>query len=165
MECFEKIPVFCVIYIADPVAPALFCRSGGNCCLEISTGKLTAANAGHEYPAIRKKDSPFMLYKDKHGFVIGGMEDVHYREYDLKLDPGDKIFVYTDGVTEATADGGELFGTERMIKALNSCADGRPEDILQGVRSAVDVFVGDAEQFDDLTMMCLEYLGPEPQDQ
>ena len=133
--------------------------------LEISTGKLTAANAGHEYPAIRKKDGPFNLYKDKHGFVIGGMEDVHYREYDLQMDPGDKIFVYTDGVTEATAAKGELFGTERMIAALNTCGDGRPEDILQGVRSAVDAFVGNAEQFDDLTMMCLEYLGPMPQNQ
>ena len=133
--------------------------------LEMSTGRLTAANAGHEYPAIRKKDGPFELYKDKHGFVIGGMEDVHYREYELQMNPGDKIFVYTDGVTEATAANGELFGTERMIAALSTCGDCRPEDILHGVRSAVDAFVGDAEQFDDLTMMCVEYLGPEPQNQ
>ena len=133
--------------------------------LEMSTGSLTAANAGHEYPAIRKKDGPFELYKDKHGFVIGGMEDVHYREYELQMNPGDKIFVYTDGVTEATAANGELFGTERMIAALSTCGDCRPEDILHGVRSAVDAFVGDAEQFDDLTMMCVEYLGPEPQNQ
>lgn len=131
--------------------------------LEISTGRLTAANAGHEYPAIRKNDGPFELYKDRHGFVIGGMENVHYREYDLQMNPGDKIFVYTDGVTEATDDDGELFGTERMIGALNSCADSRPEDVLRGVKSAVDDFVGDAEQFDDLTMMCIEYLGPEKQ--
>lgn len=133
--------------------------------LEISTGNLTAANAGHEYPAIRKKDGPFELYKDKHGFVIGGLEDVHYREYDLQMKPGDKIFVYTDGVTEATDSTGRLFGTERMIEALNSCPDDRPEDILRGVRSAVDAFVDDAEQFDDLTMMCVEYLGPNPQDE
>ena len=132
--------------------------------LELSTGRLTAANAGHEYPAIRKKDGSFELYKDKHGFVIGGIEDVHYREYELQIAPGDKIFVYTDGVAEATDSTGQLFGTERMIEALNSCSDGRPEDILRGVRSAVDSFVGDAEQFDDLTMMCLEYLGPKPQD-
>ena len=76
------------------------------------------------------------------------------------MNPGDKIFVYTDGVPEATAANEELFGTDRMIDALNSCAEGRPEDILHGVRRAVDAFVGDAEQFDDLTMMCLEYLGP-----
>ena len=133
--------------------------------LEISTGRLTAANAGHEYPAIRKKDGRFELYKDKHNFVLGGMDDMPFKGYDLQLNPGDKIFVYTDGVTEATDAGGELFGTDRMIEALNSCAEGRPEDILQGVRSSVDAFVGDAEQFDDLTMMCIEYLGPIPKTQ
>ena len=128
--------------------------------LEISTGRLKAANAGHEYPAIRKKDGRFELYKDKHGFVIGGMEDVRYKEYSFQMNQGDKLFVYTDGVPEATAAGGEMFGTERMIAALNSCAEGSPMEILREVRSAVDAFVGDAEQFDDLTMMCLEYRGP-----
>ena len=128
--------------------------------LEISTGKLTAANAGHEFPAICKKGGSFELYKDTHGFVVGGMEGVHYKGYDLQLNPGDKLFVYTDGVPEATDGSGEMFGTDRMITALRSCADNTPEEILQGVRSAVDSFVGDAEQFDDLTMMCLEYKGP-----
>ena len=128
--------------------------------LEISTGKLTAANAGHEFPAICEKGSSFELYKDKHGFVVGGMEGVHYKGYDLQLNPGDKLFVYTDGVPEATDGSGEMFGTDRMITALRSCTDNTPEEILQGVRSAVDSFVGDAEQFDDLTMMCLEYKGP-----
>ena len=127
--------------------------------LEISTGRLNAANAGHEYPAICKKDGSFELYKDKHGFVIGGMPGVRYKEYALQMEPGDKIFVYTDGVPEATAGSGEMFGAERMTAALNTCADGRPEVILRRVRSAVDDFVGDAEQFDDLTMMCLEYKG------
>lgn len=83
--------------------------------LEISTGKLTAANAGHEYPAIKKKDGSFELYKDKHGFVIGGMENMRYKEYALQLDPGDKLFVYTDGVPEAMNGSNEMFGTERMI--------------------------------------------------
>ena len=129
--------------------------------LEISTGRLTAANAGHEYPAIRKKDGAFTLYKDKHGLVIGAMEGVHYKEYELQIDPGDKLFIYTDGVPEATAVDGEMFGLERMTQALNTCAEGNPYEILQGVRKAVDAFVGDAEQFDDLTMMCLEYKGPQ----
>ena len=129
--------------------------------LEISTGRMAAANAGHEYPAICKKDGSFELYKDKHGFVIGGMPGVRYKEYALQMEPGDKIFVYTDGVPEATAGSGEMFGAERMTAALNTCADGRPEEILRRVRSAVDDFVGDAEQFDDLTMMCLEYKGTE----
>ena len=129
--------------------------------LEISTGRMAASNAGHEYPAICKKDGSFELYKDKHGFVIGGMPGVRYKEYALQMEPGDKIFVYTDGVPEATAGSGEMFGAERMTAALNTCADGRPEEILRRVRSAVDDFVGDAEQFDDLTMMCLEYKGTE----
>ena len=125
--------------------------------LEISTGKLTAANAGHEFPAIRREDGRFELYKDRHGFVVGGMKGVRYQDYELQIHPGDKLFVYTDGVPEATAADGEMFGTDRMIAALNTCADGSPEAILSGVRSAVDAFVGDAEQFDDLTMLCLAY--------
>ena len=130
--------------------------------LEVSTGKLTAANAGHEYPAIFRKEGCFELYKDRHGFVIGGMEGIHYKEYELQIDPGDKLFIYTDGVPEATDGSDEMFGVERMTAALNSCADGSPEEILRGVKNAVDAFVGDAEQFDDLTMMCLTYNGPHP---
>lgn len=130
------------------------------CILEISTGRMKAANAGHEYPAIRKEKGIFELYKDVHGFVIGGMEGISYKEYVLELNPGDKLFVYTDGVTEATAARGEMFGAKRMIEVLNDCADGNPWEILQSVGRAVDDFVGDAEQFDDLTMMCLEYKGP-----
>ena len=126
---------------------------------EVSTGKLTAANAGHEYPAIRRKGGNFELYKDKHGFVLGGMKEVRYQEYELHISPGDKLFVYTDGVPEATTTDGEMFGTGRMISALNACGDDCPKAILDGVRNAVDAFVGDAEQFDDLTMMCREYSG------
>ena len=131
--------------------------------LEMPTGRLTAANAGHEYPAIQEHGGAFVLYKDKHGFVIGGMEEARYQAYELRLRPGDKIFVYTDGVPEATADSGEMFGTERMVTALNTGAEGSPEEILSAVKQAVDAFVGDAEQFDDLTMMCLTYKGaPSP---
>ena len=127
---------------------------------EISTGILKAANAGHEYPIIRKNGGCFELYKDKHGFVIGGMAGMRYREYSLRLEPGDKIFVYTDGVTEATAESGLMFGIDRTAAALNTCGEGSPKEILKTMRSAVDAFVGEAEQFDDLTMMCLEYKGP-----
>ena len=126
--------------------------------LEISTGKLTAANAGHEYPALMK-NGRFSLLKDKHGFVIGGLEGVPYREYELALKPGDKIFVYTDGLPEATDANGEMFGTERMLHALNEKADDTPQGILTNVAGAVDEFVKDAEQFDDLTMLCMEYKG------
>ena len=128
--------------------------------LEISTGKLTAANAGHEYPAMKKSDKDrFELIKDKHGLVIGGMSGINYKEYEMQLNPGDKLFLYTDGVAEATRHGNELFGTKRMIDALNQDPDATPERILRNVRRAVDTFVGNDEQFDDLTMMCFEYIG------
>jgi sigma-B regulation protein RsbU (phosphoserine phosphatase) len=129
--------------------------------LEISSGKLTAANAGHEFPTFKKKDGRFALYKDRHGFVVGGMAGVRYQNYEVLLSPGDQLFVYTDGVPEATAADGQMFGTDRMIAALNTCADGSPAEILESVQNSVDAFVGDAEQFDDLTMMCLEYRGPQ----
>ena len=129
--------------------------------LEISTGRMTCSNAGHEYPTICKKDGAFELCKDRHSFVIGGMEGVPYKEYTLSMEPGDKLFVYTDGVPEAIDKNDEMFGVARMVEALNNNAAGRPEEILRNVRSAVDAFVGDAEKFDDLTMMCLEYRGSE----
>ena len=127
--------------------------------LELSTGKLTAANAGHEYPVLKKPDGGFELLRDRHGFVIGGMDGVKYREYELTMAPGAKLFLYTDGVPEATSAAQELFGTERMLAALNEAPDAAPEEILHSVRRAVDAFVKEAEQFDDLTMLCLEYKG------
>ena len=127
--------------------------------LEISTGRLTAANAGHEYPVIRKADGRFELFKDKHGFVIGGMSGAKYREYEIQMEPGSKLFLYTDGVPEATDADKNMFGTERMVDALNTEPEASPEVILKNVRSAVDGFVKEAEQFDDLTMLCIEYRG------
>jgi sigma-B regulation protein RsbU (phosphoserine phosphatase) len=127
--------------------------------LELSTGKLTAANAGHEFPAIRQPGGAFELYKDKHGFVIGGMDNVRYKEYEIQLHPGSKLFVYTDGVAEATNTEEEMYGTERMLEALNIDPEAAPQEILRNVRASVDSFVKDAEQFDDLTMLCVEYRG------
>ena len=127
--------------------------------LEISTGRLTAANAGHEYPVIKQPEGGFELYKDRHGFVIGGMEGMRYQEYELQLRPGSKLFVYTDGVPEATDAEQKLFGMERSVAALNARPDASPEEILKTVRRSVDDFVKDAEQFDDLTMLCVEYKG------
>ena len=132
--------------------------------LEISTGRLTAANAGHECPVLKRPDGVFELYKDKHGFVIGGMEGMRYKEYELQLEPGSKLFVYTDGVPEASDSDKEMFGTERMLAALNEKPDAGPEQMLRNVRKAVDCFVRDEEQFDDLTMLCLEYIGPAPKE-
>ncbi len=129
--------------------------------LEISTGRLTACNAGHEYPVFRHRGKAFELMRDKHGFVIGGMSGLKYHSYELTLDPGDKLFLYTDGVPEATNDKNELFGVERMLGALNTCPDAAPQAVLSAVRQAIDGFVGEAEQFDDITMLCLEYKGGE----
>ena len=127
--------------------------------LEISTGILRASNAGHEYPAIKRANGKFELFKDKHGFVVGGMDGIKYKEYEIQFNEGDKIFVYTDGVPEATSANTELFGTDRMIDALNINPDAEPKEILKNVRAAVDEFAGNAEQFDDLTMLCLAYRG------
>jgi len=126
--------------------------------LELSTGRMTCANAGHEYPAVCH-DGNFALLKDRHGVVLGGMEGMKYRDYEIQLRAGDKIFVYTDGVPEATNESGELFGTDRMIEALNTGAKADPKETLSIVRGSLDAFVGNAEQFDDLTMLCLEYRG------
>ena len=127
--------------------------------LELSTGKLTAANAGHEYPALKRAGGRFELFKDKHDFVIGGFDDTVYGEYTLTLEPGAKLFVYTDGVAEAMDGGRRQFGTERMLETLNASLGASPEDTLKSIREAVNRFVGDAEQFDDLTMLCFEYKG------
>ena len=124
---------------------------------EISTGKLIASNAGHEYPVPKKSDGDFEIVRDTHGLVLGGMEGVKYKEYELMLEPGEKLFLYTDGVTEAADSSSEMFGIERMIEALNAGADESPEQILKNVRAAVDGFVKGAEQFDDITMLCFEY--------
>ena len=128
--------------------------------LEISTGVLTAANAGHEYPALKKAGGPFEVLKDKHGFVLGGMDGTRYREYQLSLEPGSALFVYTDGLTEATNAQNEMLGMDRMMEALRSCGEQSPADIISGVGRAVKQFVGAAPQFDDLTMLCVRYNGP-----
>lgn len=129
--------------------------------LDLKTGILTAANAGHEQPALKEPDGSFALYKDKHGIMVGYMDMVKYRTYELTLKKGSKLFLYTDGVAEATDANEELFGTARMIEALRRAENGTPKEILAEVRKSVDGFVQDAPQFDDLTMLCLEYKGTE----
>lgn len=125
--------------------------------LEISTGEIIAANAGHEYPIVKTANGDFELLKDKHGFVVGGMDGIHYKEYKIQLEKGGALFVYTDGVPEATNADNELFGTDRLLEALNKSKDRDSQTLLASVKSAVDVFVGEAEQFDDLTMLSIKY--------
>ena len=129
--------------------------------LDLNTGVMTCANAGHEYPFIRGKDGAFRKLKDKHGIVLGAMESARYKDYEIQMMPGDAVFVYTDGIPEANNADGEFYGLERMESALNSIADRDPEGVLQGIREDVNSFTGEARQFDDLTMLCVEYKGKE----
>ncbi len=132
--------------------------------LEISTGKLTAVNAGHEYPVLCSPEGKYEVLHDKHGFVIGGLEGMEYQEYELKLEPGSKIFVYTDGVPEAADNDAKLFGMDRMLEALNGSNAATPKDVLDSVSGAVDEFTAGAPTFDDITMLCLSYYGSEEED-
>ncbi len=128
--------------------------------VQLSTGEVVSIDAGHEYPILRRADGRYEVFKDKKGFVLGGMEGTRYRETAFTLAPGDTIFLYTDGVPEATDRNEALFGMDRTLDALNSDPSVGPAALLQNVRSAVDAFVGDAPQFDDLTMLAFRYNGP-----
>ena len=129
--------------------------------LELSTGHVIASNAGHEYPMLRKANSDFELFKDKHGFVLGGMPGVKYKEYEFDIEKGGTLFLYTDGAPEATDIDNQLFGTDRMLSALNEAPDSSPEELIAAMTAAIDGFVGDAPQFDDTTMLCVKYKGPD----
>ena len=129
------------------------------CLLDIRTGRALISNAGHEHPAVHRKGGKYELVKYRHSPAIGMVEDITFGEHEFQMNPGDTLFVYTDGVPEATNAENELFGTERMLDALNKEPDANAQMILKNVRDSVDVFVKEAEQFDDLTMLCLEYKG------
>ena len=128
--------------------------------LTLSTGHLVSASGGHEYPALCRKGGSFELIMDAHGPGLATFEDVDFDEWNGELGAGDLLFLYTDGVPEATDENDELFGNDRMIAALN---DARMQPDLKGmlleVRQRVNEFVGEADQFDDLTMTILEYKG------
>ena len=128
--------------------------------LDITTGQIVMGNAGHEDPVIyRSREEKWERQKDRHGFVLGGFDDICYQEKEILLQRGDKLFVYTDGVPEACNREGEFFGMERLLQALEPAAPGTPRDVVLSVREAVNSFAEQAEQFDDLTMLCLEYKG------
>ena len=127
--------------------------------IELSTGKGVAANAGHEHPALKKAGSNWELVVYRHSPAVATMEGLNFKEHDFILDPGDSLFVYTDGVTEATNAEDELFGTDRMLEALNTDKDVTCEKTLDNVKAGIDAFVKDAPQFDDITMMCFTYKG------
>ena len=129
-------------------------------CIQLSTGKGIAANAGHEHPVIRRSGGQYELVIYKHSLPIGVMAETLFGEHEFELFPGDSLFVYTDGVTEATNTGNELYGAERLLNAMNRDPEAPPEVLLDTVRQDIDAFVGGAPQFDDITMMSLRYTGP-----
>ncbi|MBR2590457.1 MAG: SpoIIE family protein phosphatase [Clostridia bacterium] len=125
--------------------------------LDLTTGELRFVNAGHELPFIARAGGRFEVFKIHSGFVLAGMEDVRYKFGSTTLAPGDKLFQYTDGVTEATNANNELYGMERLENALNQVVNLTPSEILPAIKSDIDSFVGDAPQFDDITMLCLDF--------
>ena len=127
--------------------------------LDLVTGEFNFVNAGHEMPFICKAGGDFEAYKIRAGFVLAGMEDMKYKAGSMMIEPGDKIFQYTDGITEATNINNQLYGMERLGVVLNKFKDKSPDEILPEVKKDIDEFVGEAPQFDDITMLCLEYKG------
>ena len=125
--------------------------------LEISTGKGMVCNAGHENPCIRRADGEFELLEYSHDMFVGGMKKAKYRNREFELHPGDCLFVYTDGVPEATNADNEMFGEQRLIHVLNQNADADPEGLIHRVHEAVNRLAGDAPQFDDITMLCYKH--------
>lgn len=125
--------------------------------LNLVTGELRYVNAGHEMPFIARSGGAFEAYKIRPGFVLAGMEGMRYRAGTVELAPGDKLFQYTDGVTEATNAANELYGMDRLGTVLAENTAASPENILAAVKADIDAFVKDAPQFDDITMLCLEY--------
>lgn len=127
--------------------------------LDLLTGRVEFVNAGHNPPLVRHKDSTFDYLKSKPSFVIAGMEGMKYRRNEIFLSPGDEIYLYTDGVTEATDSENRLYGEERLVRFLNTLHGLSGEEICHAVKADVADFVGDAPQFDDITMLYLKYNG------
>lgn len=129
--------------------------------IDLTTGKGAATNAGHEYPVLKRKDGEFELIKNRHSPAVGILDEMIFGQVEFELFPGDRVFVYTDGVPEATNSNDELFGTDRMVESLNRNKDKSLKEILVNMKKDVDDFVGDAPQFDDVTMLGFDYFGVE----
>ncbi len=127
--------------------------------IEISTGKGLAVNAGHEHPALKHKDGQWELVQYKHSPAVATMEGMKFKQHEFTLNPGDYLYVYTDGVTEATNAKNELFGNDRLLASLNREPNATPNKLLKNVKEDIDSFVADAPQFDDITMMGIAWYG------
>ncbi len=128
--------------------------------VELSTGKGIACNAGHENPILKQAGGHFELLKYRHNMCIGAIGTAKYHNREFSLHPGDVLFVYTDGVPEACDPGGDMFGEERLTETLDHSGAAGPEALIRDVYGAVNGFASGAAQFDDITMLCLKYLGP-----
>ena len=125
--------------------------------LDLKTGLMQCANAGHEYPVLMRAGEKYELLKDKHGPPLAALDRIKMREYEIRLRPGDRLYVYTDGVPEATNEQLEQYGTERMLEKLNRLKEASQEEMLEGVLQDIRDFAGTADQFDDITMLGLSY--------
>ena len=132
--------------------------------IDLNTGDMRCLNAGHEYPTIRRKNGEYEIFKDKHRLPLGAMKDMTYTGYDLHLDPGDCLYVYTDGVPDAINVNEEQYGIERMCEALNTYKEASMEGLLRAVKYDIDDYVGEADQFDDITMIGFRYNGPQEEE-
>ncbi|MCR5676154.1 MAG: PP2C family protein-serine/threonine phosphatase [Lachnospiraceae bacterium] len=127
--------------------------------IELSTGEGQAVNAGHENPALRHADGQFEFVKYHHFPPLAVVEGVRYKAHSFRLLPGDTLFVYTDGATEAVDAEEKMFGEDRLLAALNRCPELSPGELIPEVKGTIDAFVGDAEAFDDITLMGIRYNG------
>lgn len=127
--------------------------------IDLRTGKGVAANAGHMHPGLRRSGCCYELIKYRHSPAVATIEGISFKEHEFELYPGDSLFVYTDGVTEATNSAEKLFGEGNMLDTLNGSSITAPKALLSLVKQAIDVFVGDAPQFDDITMLVFNYKG------
>ena len=130
--------------------------------VDLNSGTVHFANAGHNPPLVRHQDGQFEYLRSRAGFVLAGMEGVQYQEQEIQLLPGDIIFLYTDGVTEATNGNNELYGEERLLNRINSCEFADMQQLCRIVKDDVDAFVGEAPQFDDITMVAVQFIGKPP---
>ena len=127
--------------------------------LSLSTGEMVCANAGHEYPMIRKAGGSFELFQDDHDIALAAWENTEFHEYTMKLEPGDMLFLYTDGFPESMNEANEQFTEGRMLSALNEEPFDDPKAMDEHLRLRVKEFVGEASQFDDMTALGFLYLG------
>ena len=125
--------------------------------LDLTTGNVQFANAGHNPPLLKRVDGSFEYLKTRAGFVLAGMEGIHYRVGEITLNPGDRLFLYTDGVPEATNSYNKLYGEDRLLSFMNQNASIEATKLLPALKNNIDEFVGEAPQFDDITMFMLDY--------